>query len=430
MKILRTIEADFGKEFEDILHRNRQENTEISETVLSIINDVKRRRDEALFFYSKKYDSAEFLPENIEVTREEIEEAYNIISKDELKVLKLAAERIERFHRHQLTQDWYKVDDEGIILGQMIKPIERVGVYVPGGKAAYPSSLLMGAIPARVAGVSEIITVSPMPDGEVNPHLLAAARIVGVNRFFRIGGAQAIAALAYGTETIPKVDKIVGPGNIYVDTAKRLVFGEVGIDMTAGPSEILIISDGSGNPSYIAADLLSQAEHDEMATAILLTPVMSFAKEVKKEVSLQIKHLIRKSIIRASIENCGAIIVTESLSEALDLSNRFAPEHLELAIENPFELLGQVKHAGAIFLGHFSPEAAGDYLAGPNHILPTGGTARFFSSLSVSDFTKSSNVIYLSRQNLSKFGDSITKFAFMEKLEAHGKAVEKRVKGK
>jgi len=430
MKILRTIEADFGKEFEDILHRNRQENTEISETVLSIINDVKRRRDEALFFYSKKYDSAEFLPENIEVTREEIEEAYNIISKDELKVLKLAAERIERFHRHQLTQDWYKVDDEGIIMGQMIKPIERVGVYVPGGKAAYPSSLLMGAIPARVAGVSEIITVSPMPDGEVNPHLLAAARIVGVNRFFRIGGAQAIAALAYGTETIPKVDKIVGPGNIYVDTAKRLVFGEVGIDMTAGPSEILIISDGSGNPSYIAADLLSQAEHDEMATAILLTPVMSFAKEVKKEVSLQIKHLIRKSIIRASIENCGAIIVTESLSEALDLSNRFAPEHLELAIENPFELLGQVKHAGAIFLGHFSPEAAGDYLAGPNHILPTGGTARFFSSLSVSDFTKSSNVIYLSRQNLSKFGDSITKFAFMEKLEAHGKAVEKRVKGK
>jgi histidinol dehydrogenase len=428
VKILKTVDANFLREFENILNRSISEDAKIAGTVSSIIEEVKKRGDEALFYYNRKYDRTESSPETIGVGKEEIEKAYNSVKNEELSALKLAAERIERFHRCQLIEDWFKIDDEGILLGQIVKPLERVGIYVPGGKAAYPSSLLMGAIPAKVAGVSEIIVVSPTPDGETNPYLLAAARIVGVNGFFRVGGAQAIAALAYGTETIPKVDKIVGPGNIYVNTAKRLVFGEVGMDMTAGPSEILIISDGSGNPSYIAADLLSQAEHDDMAMSILLTPQESFAKEVKKEISLQMEGLSRKNIIRSSIENRGAIVITKNLQETVDLANRFAPEHLELAIENPFELLGQVKHAGAIFLGHFSPVAAGDYLAGPNHILPTGGTARFFSPLSISDFVKKSNFILFSKKNLSGLEKEIRKLAMMEELDAHAKAVEKRIK--
>ena len=427
MKILATKDDNFFETFDPILNRNNPENEEILETVSSIIRDVKKRGDEALFFYNNKFDRIKSSPETIEVTKEEMEEAYGSISQEDLKVLKLAAERIENFHQHQLTRGWFKSDESGVLLGQMVTPIERAGVYVPGGKAAYPSSLLMGAIPAKIAGVSEIIIVSPMPDGKMNSQLLAAARITGINRFFRIGGAQAIAALAYGTETIPKVDKIVGPGNTYVDTAKRLVFGEVGIDMTAGPSEIMIISDGSGDPSYLAADLLSQAEHDEMAMSIMVTPVKKFAEEVKKELLRQMENLSRKAIVRSSIENRGAIIITKNLDEAVDLANQFAPEHLELAVENPLELIGHLKHAGTIFMGHYSPEATGDYLAGPNHILPTGRGARFFSPLSVDDFIKKSNIIFFSKDNILKLGKNIIKLAKMEGLEAHAKAVEKRL---
>jgi histidinol dehydrogenase len=309
----------------------------------------------------------------------------------------------------------------------MVTPLDRVGIYVPGGKAAYPSSVLMNAVPAKVAGVGEIIMVVPMPDGVVNPYVLAAAHIAGVDRIFKIGGAQAVAALAYGTASIPKVDKITGPGNIYVATAKRLVFGTVDIDMIAGPSEILVINDGSGEPAHIAADLLSQAEHDELAASILITTDEAFGRRVVEELEGQLAQLSRAAIARQSIDNYGAVIVARDLTEAAKFSNRIAPEHLELAVTEPFELLPQIRHAGAVFLGHNTPEAAGDYLAGPNHTLPTGGTARFFSPLGTEDFVKKSSLISFSKEGLERLGKSIVRIAELEGLEAHAKSVSIRL---
>ena len=340
----------------------------------------------------------------------------------------MAVERVARFHEKQKQETWLSTDEPDILLGQKVTPLERVGIYVPGGKASYPSSVIMNAVPAKVAGVPEVVMVAPTPAGEINPHVLVAARLSGVDRVFRIGGAQAVAALAYGTATVPKVDKITGPGNIYVATAKKLVFGQVGIDMIAGPSEILVISDGSGNPVHIAADLLSQAEHDELASAILITTDRGFGERVAVEVERQLKELTRESIARKSWDAFGAVIVAGNLAEAIDFSNRIAPEHLELAVEEPFAIMAQIKNAGAMFLGHFTPEAAGDYLAGPNHTLPTGGTARFFSPLSVDDFVKKTSIIYFSEGGLNRLGPDIVRIARLEGLEAHGKSVSVRLK--
>jgi histidinol dehydrogenase len=310
----------------------------------------------------------------------------------------------------------------------MVTPLDRVGIYVPGGKASYPSSVIMNAVPARVAGVGEVIMVAPTPGGEINPHVLVAARLSGVDRIFRIGGAQAVAALAYGTDTVPRVDKITGPGNIYVATAKKLVFGQVGIDMIAGPSEILVINDGSGSAAHVAADLLSQAEHDELASSILITTDRAFGEKVALEVERQLAELSRESIARASWEKFGAIIVAGDLDEAIAFSNRIAPEHLELAVASPFAVMPRIRNAGAIFLGHFTPEAAGDYIAGPNHTLPTGGTARFFSPLSVDDFVKKSSIIYFSEEGLERLGTDIVRIAGLEGLEAHARSVSIRLK--
>ena len=361
------------------------------------------------------------------MTAAEIEAAFALVSADDVSALRLAVARVTRFHEKQKQQTWLSTEEPDIMLGQKVTPLTRVGIYVPGGKASYPSSVIMNAVPARVAGVGEIIMVAPSPGGEISPHVLVAARLSGVDRIFRIGGAQAVAALAYGTATIPRVDKITGPGNIYVATAKKLVFGQVGIDMIAGPSEILVINDGSGNPAHIAADLLSQAEHDELASSILITTDRTFAEKVTAEVERQLATLSRETIARASWEKYGAIIVADTLDEVIAFSNRIAPEHLELAVANPFAILAQITNAGAIFMGHWTPEAAGDYLAGPNHTLPTGGTSRFFSPLSVDDFVKKSSIIYFSKGGLERLGNDIVRIAELEGLEAHGRSVTIRL---
>jgi histidinol dehydrogenase len=363
----------------------------------------------------------------LQFTEDEIDEAFAVVDGNALAALRLVVERVARFHAKQKRESWFSTEESDLMLGQMVQPLERVGIYIPGGKASYPSSVIMNAIPAREAGVKEIIMVVPTPAGEVNPHVLVAARLSGVNRIFRVGGAQAVAALAYGTETIPKVDKITGPGNIYVATAKKLVFGRVGIDMIAGPSEILVINDGSGSPVHIAADLLSQAEHDELASAVLITTDRNFGELVSAEVERQLAQLSRESIARKSWEEYGAVIVARNLDEAMEFSNRIAPEHLELAVENPFAILPKIRNAGAVFLGHFTPEAAGDYLAGPNHTLPTGGTARFFSPLSVDDFVKKSSIIYFSEAGLNRLGKEIIRISELEGLEAHGRSVQVRL---
>jgi histidinol dehydrogenase len=428
MKFLDIDDNDFDKQFAAILARSEETGAEVEQTVLDIIAAVRSRGDAAVLEYTQRFDR---LPaasvEALEVTEDEIDEAVARCSDADIAALKLAVERVARFHEKQKQQTWLSTEESDVMLGQMITPLQRVGIYVPGGKASYPSSVIMNAVPARVAGVPEVIMVAPTPGGEINPHVLAAARLAGVDRIFRIGGAQAVAALAYGTATIPRVDKITGPGNIYVATAKKLVFGQVGIDMIAGPSEILIINDGSGTASHLAADLLSQAEHDELASSILITTDRSFGEAVAEQVEQQLLKLSRQSIARKSWESYGAIIVAGSLTEAIDFSNRIAPEHLELAVADPFAILPQIKNAGAIFMGHFTPEAAGDYLAGPNHTLPTGGTARFFSPLSVDDFIKKSSIVYFSEKGLQRLGRDIVRIAELEGLEAHGKSVSVRL---
>ena len=421
-------DPDFTHKFDDILSRGEESGREVEQTVLDIIADVRQRGDAAVLELTCRFDRLEAASvAELEVTKAEIEAAFAQVSAEEIASLKLAATRVTRFHEKQKQQTWISTEEPDIMLGQKVTPLARVGIYVPGGKASYPSSVIMNAVPAKVAGVGEIIMVAPSPGGEISPHVLVAASLSGVDRIFRIGGAQAVAALAYGTATIPRVDKITGPGNIYVATAKKLVFGQVGIDMIAGPSEILVINDGSGNPAHIAADLLSQAEHDELASSILITTDRSFAEKVAAEVELQLTTLSREAIARSSWDNYGAIIVADSLDEVIAFSNRIAPEHLELAVADPFAILAQITNAGAIFMGHWTPEAAGDYLAGPNHTLPTGGTSRFFSPLSVDDFVKKSSVVYFSKGGLERLGDDIVRIADLEGLEAHGRSVSMRL---
>ena len=427
IRFLQFSDAGFEEAFRTISERGETTPAGILQTVEAILADVRERGDAALCEYTERFDRLKLDATTLEVSTAEIEQALAAVDRETLATLQLAADRIATFHRRQKEATWLTDDEPDIRLGQMVTPLDRVGIYVPGGKAAYPSSVLMNAVPAKVAGVGEIIMVVPMPDGVVNPYVLAAAHIAGVDRIFKIGGAQAVAALAYGTASIPKVDKITGPGNIYVATAKRLVFGTVDIDMIAGPSEILVINDGSGEPAHIAADLLSQAEHDELAASILITTDEAFGRRVVDELENQLVLLSRATIARQSINNYGAVIVARDLAEAAEFSNRIAPEHLELAVAEPFELLPQIRHAGAIFLGHNTPEAAGDYLAGPNHTLPTGGTARFFSPLGTDDYVKKSSLISFSKEGLERLGKSIVRIAELEGLEAHAKSVSIRL---
>lgn len=423
-------DKDFDARFEAILSRGEEAGREVEQVVLGIIADVRQRGDAAVLELTRRFDRLESADLSaLEVTVDEMDNAFNQVDEADVAALMLAVERVTRFHEKQRQQTWISTEEPDVMLGQKVTPLQRVGIYVPGGKASYPSSVIMNAVPARVAGVGEIIMVAPTPGGEINPHVLVAARLSGVDRIFRIGGAQAVAALAYGTATVPRVDKITGPGNIYVATAKKLVFGQVGIDMIAGPSEILVISDGSGSPEHIAADLLSQAEHDELASSILITTDRGFGERVAVEVERQLALLSRESIARASWDRYGAVIVAETLAEVIAFSNRIAPEHLELAVADPFAILPQIINAGAIFMGHWTPEAAGDYLAGPNHTLPTGGTARFFSPLSVDDFVKKSSIVYFSQSGLQRLGADIVRIAGLEGLEAHGRSVELRLEG-
>ena len=421
-------DVDFDLKFSAILARGEESGREVEQVVLGIIADVRSRGDEAVLELSRRFDRVEAESvADLEVTAAEIEASFSLVSADDVSALRLAVARVTRFHEKQKQQTWLSTEEPDIMLGQKVTPLTRVGIYVPGGKASYPSSVVMNAVPARVAGVGEIIMVAPSPGGEISPHVLVAASLAGVHRIFRIGGAQAVAALAYGTATIPKVHKITGPGNIYVATAKKLVFGQVGIDMIAGPSEILVINDGSGNPAHIAADLLSQAEHDELASSVLITTERAFGEQVAAEVERQLLELPRQAIARKSWESFGVVIVAGTLDEAIAFSNRIAPEHLELAVDNPFQILPLISNAGAIFMGHYTPEAAGDYLAGPNHTLPTGGTARFFSPLSVDDFVKKSSIIHFTKPGLQRVADDIVRITRLEGLDAHGKSVSCRL---
>ena len=423
MKIIKANAAEFKDFFRELRQRGGAHSPKLLSDVTEIVRDVAARGDEALFQYTAKFDRYELTAATVEVTPAERKDALSLVRPEDLEVIKLAARRIEKYHLNQIVEGWSAKAEEGIELGQRVLPLRRAGIYAPGGKAFYPSTLLMAAIPARIAGVEEIILVSPARDGKLNPLIAAAAEVSGVKRIFKVGGAQAIAALAYGTETIPQVDKIVGPGNAYVAAAKKLVFGQVDIDMIAGPSEIVVIADKTARASFVAADMLAQAEHDEMAASVLLTPSESLAREVSQEIDQQLKTLSRKTIMENSLAKYGAIIITASVDEALDLANLFAPEHLELMVENPAGILGKVRNAGSVFLGSFTPEALGDYLAGSNHILPTEGTARFSSPLGVYDFYKRMNVISFSREALKKLGGQTARFAQMEGLDAHANSV-------
>ena len=427
ISILKFDDTDFDQAFGAILQRAEQTPEGVEETVREIIAAVRQDGDKAVFNYTSRFDRLDLTAETVQVSEDEIDRAMQLVEPEALSALELAAERIAAFHRRQLEETWMTDDESDVRLGQMVRPLDRVGVYVPGGKAAYPSSVLMNAVPAKVAGVEEIVMTVPMPNGDVNPYVLAAARLAGVDKIFRIGGAQAVAALAYGTESVPRVDKITGPGNIYVATAKKQVFGQVDIDMIAGPSEILIINDGSGNPAHLAIDLLSQAEHDELASSILITTDADMALQVQAAIEVHLETLSRSKIARQSIDSYGAVIVAADLQEAIDFSNRIAPEHLELAVDDPHAILDKIRHAGAIFLGHHTPEAAGDYMAGPNHTLPTGGTARFFSPLGVEDFIKKSSLVYFSPDGLKRLGKQIIKIAELEGLTAHARSVSIRL---
>ncbi len=400
--------------------------TDVSDIVAEIIKTVRREGDAALIAYAARFDKATL--SSVEVSEAEIEEVFSLVEPEFLEVLREASANIRAFHQAQVRNSFILNEKDGVVTGQKITPIERVGLYVPGGTAAYPSTVLMDSIPAKIAGCKELcITTPPMPSGKINPAILAAAKIAGVDRIFKTGGAQAIAALAYGTETIPKVDKIVGPGNAFVAEAKRQVFGRVSIDMIAGPSEILVIADGKSNPAFVAADLLSQAEHDKMASAVLVTDSEQLAAAVQEELEKQLPLLPREEIARVSIENNGKIIVAENLAEVFDVANEIAPEHLELCVDDPFAYLDKVKNAGSIFMGRYCPEALGDYFAGPNHTLPTSGTARFSSPLSVDDFVKKSQYTYYTKEALCKVAHKVALFAEKEGLQAHARSATVRM---
>lgn len=405
--------------------RSGETSKKVTESVTEIIEAVRLEGDTALDRYTKLFDGS--LPEKFEVTKEEMEAAVNSVAPEFLIAVKNAAERIKDFHARQKQQSWLTTKENGVILGQRIRGLKRVGLYVPGGTAAYPSSVLMNAIPAKIAGVEELIMVTPpMKNGGANPHILTAAYVAGVDRVFLAGGAQAVAALAYGTKRVPKVDKIVGPGNIYVATAKKLLYGVVDIDMIAGPSEILIVADDSAKPEFLAADLMSQAEHDVLASAILLTNSEKIASETVEALKRQVEDMPRKDTIKTSLKDYGAIIVCQNLSEAVDFANELAPEHLEMCVENPMEYIGRMDNAGSVFLGNYSPEPLGDYYAGPNHVLPTGGTARFFSPLSVDSFVKKSSFIYYTESALSQDKDDVITLAEAEGLGAHANSIKVR----
>jgi len=427
MKIIDSQQKDIATELKRIVNRGETATEEVAAAVKDIVEQVRKQGDPAVLEYTEKFDKVKLSLKDIKVSPDEIKDAYTKVDNRKVEALKLAAQKIRAFHEKQKISSWVSQEADGVILGQLARPIRSAGIYVPGGKACYPSTVLMNVIPAKVAGVEQLVMCSPVPGGKMNPYILVAADIAGVSDIYKIGGAQAIAAMAYGTATIPKVDKIVGPGNIYVATAKRYVFGQVDIDMIAGPSEILIIADQSADPEFVASDLLSQAEHDELASSILVTTSRDLAQKMGAEIERQLANLARKEIARKAIDRFGAIVLVGTLPEAAEVSNSIAPEHLELAVEKPFELLGLIKNAGAIFLGHYTPESVGDYIAGPNHVLPTGGTARFFSPLSTDSFMKKSSLIFYTKEGLDKVGEAIMQIADVEGLEAHGNTIRVRM---
>ena len=431
MRIIELNDQTKNNLLESLLKRSPNSYGSYEQAVIEIITQIREKKDEALFAYTKQFDHCEITKDNIKVTEKEIEEAYKKVDPKLLEVMKKSAANITEFHQKQLHNSWISPKDNGTILGQRITPIEVSGVYVPGGKAAYPSSVLMNVIPARVAGVERIImTTPPAKDGSVPFGTLVAADIAGVDEIYKVGGAQAVAAMAFGTESVPRVDKITGPGNIFVALAKKACFGYVSIDSIAGPSEILVLADQNANPRYVAADLLSQAEHDEMASAILITTSRELAQKVSDQVELFAKKLSRERIIRESLENYGYIFVADTMEDAIDAVNEIASEHLEILTENPFETMTKIRNAGAVFLGEYSSEPLGDYFAGPNHILPTNGTARFFSPLNVDDFMKKTSIISYSREELLRVHKDIELFAEREGLTAHANSVRVRFEAK
>ncbi len=427
MRILELTEETRKNLQEDLLKRSPNSYTEYEARVNEIIGQVRERRDEAVFSYTQQFDGAELGPETVRVSKEEVEAAYQNTEPGRIEVMKKSLDNIRAYHEKQKQYSWFDSRPDGVLLGQKVTALEKVGVYVPGGKASYPSSVLMNVIPAKVAGVEKIVIVTPCSrEGNVNPATLAAADLAGVDEIYKVGGAQAIAALAFGTESIPKVDKIVGPGNIYVALAKKAVFGHVSIDSIAGPSEILVLADGTANPRYVAADLLSQAEHDELASAILITDSHSLAEQVSREVETFTAELSRKEIIEKSLENYGYILVAEDMGEAVLAANEIASEHLEILTADPFGTMMEIKNAGAIFLGEYASEPLGDYFAGPNHVLPTNGTAKFFSPLGVDDFIKKSSIISYSKEALEPIYKDIVQFATSEQLTAHANSIKVR----
>ena len=431
MKIINTKDNNFKEEFETILARSKSDIKGVSSIVMNIIDEIVVEGNTALKRHIEKFDKWEVKSdEDLMINPNDMKKAYDNIDEKLKEALHIAYDRIKKYHEKQLPKSWLDFESNGTILGQKVTPVDRAGLYIPGGKAAYPSSLLMNAIPAIVAGVKEIVVCTPTPDNEVNKLLLAACHLCGIKKAYKVGGASAIAAMAYGTQTISKVDVITGPGNIFVATAKKLVFGEVNIDMIAGPSEIGILADETAKPHYLAIDLLSQAEHDEMASSIMITTCEEVALKTSDEVENYLKTLSRETIARKSIEDRGAIIVASSMEEAIDLMNEIAPEHLEVMTQNAFELLPYIKHAGAIFLGENTPEPIGDYLAGPNHTLPTGSTAKFYSPLNVENFMKKSSIINFSKNAINELGEACALLADTEGLTAHAKAVRVRLENK
>lgn len=427
MQILALTEETKEQILERFRNRSPRQFEEQERAVRQILADVSEKGDEALLAYTEQFDHARLTRETLQVSETEIREAYSLVDPALTEVIRKALKSIRSFHEKQKQNSWITTEPSGVMLGQKITPMDRIGVYVPGGKAAYPSSVLMNIVPARVAGVGEVVMTTPcQSDGSVNPAVLVAASEAGVDRIFRVGGAQAIAAMAYGTETVPRVDKIVGPGNIFVALAKKAVYGSVSIDSVAGPSEILVLADASANPRFVAADLLSQAEHDEMASAVLITTSRTLAEQVQKEIEGFLQVLSRREIIRKSLDNYGCILLAQSVPEAVEAANAFAPEHLEIVMDNAFEVMTAIRHAGAIFIGPYSSEPLGDYFAGPNHVLPTSGTARFFSPLSVDDFVKKSSIIHYSREALEAVHADIEQFARCEQLTAHANSIAVR----
>ncbi len=428
MKIINTNDSNFKEEFEQILSRAKTDIKEVSTIVNQIIDEIVEDKNEAVKRHIQKFDNWSVQSDDdLLIDTNSMKEAYDKLDEDLRNALHIAYDRIKIYHEKQLPKSWIDFEDNGTILGQKVTPVDKAGLYIPGGKAAYPSSLLMNAIPAIVAGVKEIVVCTPTPNNEVNELLLAACHLCKITKVFKVGGASAVAAMAYGTQTIPKVDVITGPGNIFVATAKKLVFGEVNIDMIAGPSEIGILSDSSANAKYLAIDLLSQAEHDEMASSIMITTCEETAKQTSIEVDEYLKTLSRKDIAQKSIDERGAIIIAQNMNEAIELMNEIAPEHLEVMTQNPFELLSKIKHAGAIFLGQNTPEPIGDYIAGPNHTLPTGSTAKFYSPLNVENFLKKSSIISFSKEAIDELGEACAILADTEGLTAHAQSVRVRL---